>query len=227
MRTKVAVLETVLEKVLSKTSPYMPPSPGGTSYVPMDTKSASHFPCQCTCLSPMAASLSNTTVLSFRDVEAPRPRVVGGSRVGVPGPASTVAEEGSCGVAPVAAPGCLKMPKLIDFLWGWTLQDMVCPEETFTHRTRYDCLQSARKRDMDAVRTLLCTSMFSIPAMAGFCYYYYYLFDVVGVVNLVQAIRGACSRGIASRYKCLAVERMQGSMVTMISSRRASRKSDC
>jgi len=89
----------------------------------------------------------------------------------VPGPDSTSAEVGSWGVAPVAVPGCLKMPKLSDFLWGWTLQEMVWPDETLTHLTRYDCLQSARKRDVDAVHTLLCTSMFSIPAMARLCYY--------------------------------------------------------
>lgn len=91
----------------------------------------------------MADSFSRTTVLSFLDVEAPRPRVTGGSRVGVPGPASKVAEGGRCGAAPVAFPGCLKMPKLIDFLCGCTLQDIVCPDETFTHRTRYDWRQSA------------------------------------------------------------------------------------
>src|SRR4051794_5595148 len=86
MRTKVAVLETVLLNVLSKTRPYMPPSPAGTSYVPMETRSASHFPCQCTCFSPMADSFSSTTVRSFLDVEAPRPRVTGGSsEPGVPG----------------------------------------------------------------------------------------------------------------------------------------------
>lgn len=137
MRTKVAVLETFFEKVLSNTSPYMPPSPVGTAYVPMDTMSASHLPCQCTCFSPMADSFSSTTVRSLREVEDPRPRVVGGSRPGVEGPASKVAEEGR-GVAPVAVPGCLKMPKLTDFLWGCMLQEIVCPAETLTQRTRYD-----------------------------------------------------------------------------------------
>jgi hypothetical protein len=116
MRTKVACFDTVLEKVLSKTSPYMPPSPVGTSYVPNDTWSASHFPCHCTCFSPIADSFSNTTVLSFLDVDNPRPRVVGTSSPGVEGPASKVAEDGRCGVAPVAFPGCLNMPKLMDFL---------------------------------------------------------------------------------------------------------------
>lgn len=66
-------------------------------------------------------------------------------------------------VAPV--PGCLTMPKFladsyvssratntekkdrepyIDFLCGWTLQDMVWPSSTLTHRTMYDCAASTR-----------------------------------------------------------------------------------
>lgn len=139
MRTKVACLPVVLEKVLSKTSPYMPPSPVGTSYVPSETWSASHLPCHCTCFSPIADSFSSTIVRSFLDVDSPRPRVPGTSSAGVEGPAaSNVAEEGKCGVAPVAVPGCLKMPKLIDFLCGCTLHDIVCPAETLTQRTRYD-----------------------------------------------------------------------------------------
>lgn len=75
---------------------------------------------------------------SLRDVEAPRPRVTGGSRVGVPGPASKVDDEGRCGAEPVAFPGCLNMPKLMDFLCGWTLHEIVWPDETLTHLTRYD-----------------------------------------------------------------------------------------
>ena len=140
MSTKVAVFDTVLEKVLSKTSPYMPPSPSGTSYVPMETLSASHFPAQCTCFRPIADSFSTTNVLSFREVDWPRPRVVGTSKAGVEGPFSKVAEEGRFGVAPPLLPGCLNMPKLIDFLCGCMLHDMVCPAETLTQRTRYDCL---------------------------------------------------------------------------------------
>jgi hypothetical protein len=159
----------------------------------MVTRSASHFPCQCTCFSPMAASFSKTTVRSFRDVEAPRPRVMGGSRPGVLGPASKLAAEGSWGVAPVAVPGCLKMPaksvslyllqlfaqapdepKLIDFLCGCTLHEIVCPEETFTQRTRYD---------------LLWTSMFSIPAMV--CVYSSYPLDARWV-RLGLGTRGRC-----------------------------------
>jgi hypothetical protein len=121
------------------------------------TKSASHLPCQCTCLRPMADSFSRTTVRSFLDVEAPRPRVTGGSRDGVPGPASKVAEGGSWVVEPVAFPGCLKMPKLMDFLCGWTLHDMVCPEETLTHLTRYDWHQSASTTwDGGRGRNILC-----------------------------------------------------------------------
>jgi hypothetical protein len=86
----------------------------------------------------MADSFSKTTVLSFLEVDNPRPRVVGTSRAGVEGPASKEADEGRAGVAPVAVPGCLKMPKLTDFLCGWMLQDIVCPAETLTQRTRYD-----------------------------------------------------------------------------------------
>jgi hypothetical protein len=139
MRTKVAVFETVFEKVLSKTRPYMPPPPSGTSYVPIDTLSASHFPAQCTCFSPIADSFSKTNVLSLREVEAPRPRVGGTSRAWGGGPASNVLEEGRFGVAPLVAPGCLKMPKFIDFLCGCMLQEMVWAGETSTQRTRYDC----------------------------------------------------------------------------------------
>lgn len=48
-------------------------------------------------------------------------------------------EEVRLGWIPLAAPGCLKRPKLIDFLCGCMLQEIVCPAETFTQRTRYDC----------------------------------------------------------------------------------------
>jgi hypothetical protein len=82
-----------------------------------------------------------TTVRSFLEVDNPRPREPGTSSAGVVGPASKVAEEGRCGVAPVAVPGCLKMPKFSDFLCGCMLHDIVCPAETLTQRTRYDwCL---------------------------------------------------------------------------------------
>ena len=37
-------------------------------------------------------------------------------------------------------PGCLKMPKLMDFLWDWRDHEMVWEAETWTQRTRYDCL---------------------------------------------------------------------------------------
>ena len=139
MSTNVAVFDTVLENVLSNTSPYMPPSPSGTSYVPIETFSASHFPAHWTCFRPMADSFSSTNVFSLREVEMPRPRVGGTSSAGVEGPVSKVAEEGRFGVAPLVWPGCLKMPKLIDFLWGCMLQEIVCPAETLTQRTRYDC----------------------------------------------------------------------------------------
>lgn len=37
---------------------------------------------------------------------------------------------------PLTWPGCLKTEKLIDFLCGWMLQEMVLPAVTWTHRTR-------------------------------------------------------------------------------------------
>lgn len=49
---------------------------------------------------------------TFREVDTSSPKrnpgVGGGSKV----------EEGSRGVGAFPEPGCLKMPKLIDFLWG-------------------------------------------------------------------------------------------------------------
>jgi hypothetical protein len=57
---------------------------------------------------------------------------------GVGGTESKVAEEGRFEVV-VLVPGCLNMPKLIDFLCGCMLQEMVCAGETLTQRTRYDC----------------------------------------------------------------------------------------
>lgn len=40
------------------------------------------------------------------------------------------------GARGMALPGCLKMPKFSDFLWGWILHEIVCSELTFTQRTR-------------------------------------------------------------------------------------------
>ena len=88
----------------------------------------------------MAASFSNTKVLSLREVDAPRARVwpTGTSSAGVEGPLSTTVPVGRFVAAPVALPGCLKMPKFSDFLCGCMLQEMVWPAETLTQRTRYD-----------------------------------------------------------------------------------------
>ena len=51
---------------------------------------------------------------------------------------STMVPVGRFVAAPVALPGCLKMPKFSDFLCGCMLQEMVWPAETLTQRTRYD-----------------------------------------------------------------------------------------
>ena len=56
------------------------------------------------------------------------PGVCGGSKV----------EDGRFGVGALPEPGCLKMPKLIDFLSGRILQEIVCSALTLTQRTRYD-----------------------------------------------------------------------------------------
>ncbi|MBE7179947.1 MAG: hypothetical protein INR71_01870 [Terriglobus roseus] len=47
---------------------------------------------------------------------------------------SSVDSVGTLGVAP--APGCLKMPKLSDFLFGRMLHEMVLPAPTWIQRTR-------------------------------------------------------------------------------------------
>ena len=47
-------------------------------------------------------------------------------------------DDGNLGVGAAPGPGCLKMPKLIDFLSGLILQDIVCSAFAFTQRTRYD-----------------------------------------------------------------------------------------
>ena len=57
-RTKVTDLENCFEKVLSKTSAYMPPSPFGTSYVPVDTLLASQVPYQVMDFNPILRSFS-------------------------------------------------------------------------------------------------------------------------------------------------------------------------
>ena len=49
--------------------------------------------------------------------------------------------EGNFGVGALPWPGCLKMPKLIDFFCGSMLKKIVCSSSTFTQRTRYDLLQ--------------------------------------------------------------------------------------
>ncbi len=136
MRTKVAVLEVCFENVLSKTSAYIAPLFAGTSYVPVETLSASHFPCHETNMSPMLLSFSIAA-----DDELPRlGKSLGASLGRMPGVggASNVEVAEVLGVMERLVPGCLKRPKLIDFLCGWTLQDIVCSPLTCTHLTRYD-----------------------------------------------------------------------------------------
>ena len=116
MRTKVAVFEVCFEKVLSKTSAYIAPPSSGTSYFPVDTLSASHFPYHEIKISPMPLSLSIAEDDGFAALEASlgaplgrTPGVGGGSNV-------EVAER--LGVIERPFPGCLKRPKLIGFLCG-------------------------------------------------------------------------------------------------------------
>ena len=66
-RTKVADLAIDLEKVLSKTKAYIPPSFTGMSYVPVDTLFASHFPYQDIGLSPILFSFSVAVDDAFLD----------------------------------------------------------------------------------------------------------------------------------------------------------------
>ena len=139
--TNVTVFETCFEKVLSNTSPYMPPSLSATSKLPMDTFSASHLPTHATDFMPSFSSFSTTDTSSFLNAnrdglrspfsssccETSNPGVVGGSGG---------FEVGSPTLVP---PGCLKTPKLSDFLCGCMLQEIVLPAETLIHRIKYDC----------------------------------------------------------------------------------------
>lgn len=116
MRTKVAVFEVCLEKVLSNTSAYIAPPSAGTSYFPVDTLSASHFPCQAIKMSPMLLSFSIAVDDTFAEVERSLDVPLGRSP-GVSGDSNVDVEEG-LGVMERPLPGCLKSPKLIDFLCG-------------------------------------------------------------------------------------------------------------
>lgn len=133
IKTKFTVLDVCLEKVLSKTSPYVPLSPLGTSYLPSDTLSDVHFPAHVTNLRPMLSNFS-TTLTELAD---PRRALFSDdpSRPGVGGGGSMVSEVGSVGVRPFLVPGCLKIPKLILFFCGCRDHDIVCCSATWTHRT--------------------------------------------------------------------------------------------
>ena len=67
----------------------------------------------------------------------PSPLASKGFREGVEG--ASIVDTGDFGVGALPGPGCLKMPKLMDFLFGCTLHEMECSALTLTHRTRYDC----------------------------------------------------------------------------------------
>jgi hypothetical protein len=161
MSTNVAVLATCLEKVLSKTRPYMPapPSLASTSYCPMDTLSASHLPVHATHFMPRDSRVCITVLASFRfwgffgfpslAVLLPAAWSLGsegsvgcegdGGGRGVAGcvwPEDVDVEGG--GALDTLLPGCLKMPKLRDFLCGCKLHEMVFPGFTCIQRTRYD-----------------------------------------------------------------------------------------
>lgn len=112
-RTNVAVFEKAKEKVLSNTSPYMPPCPGATAYVPIDTLSASHLPYHCIDMKPFAFNCSWAVEVSFLALDSRR-------RFSKPG--SGCSEEGAAFSTPVLAtlllsvlpaPGCLKIPKFL------------------------------------------------------------------------------------------------------------------
>ena len=55
-------------------------------------------------------------------------------------------DDGRFGVGALPEPGCLKMPKLMDFLSGRILQEMVCSALTLTQRTRYDYTNNTQQR---------------------------------------------------------------------------------
>lgn len=131
----MAVLENCFAKVLSKTKAYIPPSFLGMSYFPVATRLASQMPYHEIGLRPMLFSFSVAVDEALRDEcgSAGRslglmPGVGGGSKV----------EDGSFGIGPASGPGCLKMPKLMDFLSGRMLHDIVCSALACTQRTRYD-----------------------------------------------------------------------------------------
>ena len=90
--------------------------------MPDETLFASHDPCQRINLNPELFNFSMALDDAFLDEEASvwassgrRPGVCGSSNV----------DDWRLGVGARPAPGCLKMPKLIDFLSGRMLQDMV------------------------------------------------------------------------------------------------------
>ena len=69
-KTNVTVFENCFENVLSKTNAYMPPSPFGTSYVPVDTLLASQVPCHDMDFSPILFSFSVAAVEeAWREVD--------------------------------------------------------------------------------------------------------------------------------------------------------------
>ena len=140
IKTKFVVFETCLENVLSNTRPYIPPSPSGTSYLPIETLSPSHLPGHATHFRPIASSFCTTVLVSCLLAG------VFGLDLGMVSSFGVTGVEGASGVetggkfavgTALFPPGCLKMPKLSDFFSGWMLHAIVCPPETWSQRTRY------------------------------------------------------------------------------------------
>lgn len=99
----------------------------------MDTLLASHVPYHQIGFSPMLFSFSVAVDDALLDEWDPW-IASSGRKAGVGG--GSKVDDGSLGVGAAPGPGCLKMPKLIDFLSGLILQDIVCSAFTFTQRTR-------------------------------------------------------------------------------------------
>jgi hypothetical protein len=93
--------------------------------------SASHFPIHDIGLIPILLSFSVTAVEELGAFVA---SLAWSLKSKVEG--SELAEEARLDVRLPTWPGCLKMPKLSDFLCGWMLQDMVWSDRTLTQRTR-------------------------------------------------------------------------------------------
>lgn len=128
MTTKVTFFDICFECVLSNTMPYMPPAPSGTSKRPVLTISASHLPVQETHFMPMLSSFSVTeagspfvvvVVVAAAEGRAALPLLdLLSFSVAVWKELLSDGEDESWEAVeePLVEPGCLNMPKLMDFL---------------------------------------------------------------------------------------------------------------